>query len=103
MLTIRHPTSETDSQSNGIGPAKTGVEATAEARLRQASYVALHHVSCRLHDGVLTLRGRVPSYYLKQIAQTLLYSIEGVLKINNELDVISIPDPRREHDACLHS
>ena len=43
------------------------------------------------------------SWCVSKTRQTLLYSVEGVLKINNELDVISIPDPRREHDACLHS
>jgi len=96
MLTSRHPTSVTDSESNGIGSVETGVEEKAVARLRQASYVSLHHVSCRLHDGVLTLRGHVPSYYLKQIVQASLSSIEGVLRINNELEVMSIPDRLQE-------
>lgn len=70
--------------------AETSVEAQAEARLRQGSYVALHDLSCNLRDGVLTLRGRVPSYFLKQIAQSLLASLEGVLRINNELEVAPV-------------
>jgi hypothetical protein len=40
-------------------------------------------------DGVLTLRGRVPSYYLKQILQTWLRKLDGVQQIENEVDVVS--------------
>jgi hypothetical protein len=32
------------------------------------SYSSLRRVRCELVDGTLVLRGRVPSYYLKQVA-----------------------------------
>jgi hypothetical protein len=41
----------------------------AERRLRSHPYLALKNVSCGWLDGVLVLRGCLPSYYLKQIAQ----------------------------------
>jgi hypothetical protein len=40
----------------------------AEARLLNSPYLELRRVSCEFHEGVLTLRGNVPRYYLKQIA-----------------------------------
>ena len=40
---------------------------------------------------MLTLAGRVPSYYLKQIAQTVVRSVEGVFQINNQLSVCQGP------------
>jgi len=50
-------------------PADAGrAAAQAEARLRAHPYLALQRVSCECRDGVLVLRGRLPTYYLKQIA-----------------------------------
>jgi hypothetical protein len=44
-------------------------------------------LSCEWRDGVLTLRGRVPSYYLKQLAQACLQGLAGVTAIDNQLIV----------------
>lgn len=41
------------------------------------------------HDGHLTLRGRVPNFYLKQVLQELLRGIERVKRITNSVDVVS--------------
>ena len=40
-------------------------------------------------QGTLTLKGRLPSFYLKQVLQTLLCDIEGVEIIDNQVDVNS--------------
>ena len=39
--------------------------------------------------GVLILRGRVPTFYLKQILQTWLRKLDGVQHIDNQVDVVS--------------
>ena len=39
--------------------------------------------------GRLTLRGRVPSFYLKQMLQELLRGIEHVDQFRNEVDVVN--------------
>ena len=43
------------------------------------------------HDNVSVkaLKGRLPSFYLKQVLQTLLRDIEGIKLIDNQVDVIS--------------
>lgn len=72
-------------------PRERAVEALARAGLRRCSYTAIRDVSCEMRSGVLWLRGRVPSYYMKQIAQTVvrhvLEELEDAVDINNELDV----------------
>jgi osmotically-inducible protein OsmY len=59
----------------------------ARARLQADSH-RLNHVFCDYHRGALRLRGEVPTYYLKQVAQSLLLSLSGDHPIQNELTVI---------------
>jgi hypothetical protein len=44
-------------------------------------------VQCDNHEGVLILRGCVPSYFLKQIAQSLLIYLPSVEELDNHLKV----------------
>jgi osmotically-inducible protein OsmY len=60
----------------------------AAARLRQGLYLELRQVECSWHTGVLQLRGHVSSYYLRQIAQTLVQGLDGVEAIDNQLEVL---------------
>lgn len=63
------------------------VEANAKSRLRRSCYYQVQWVSCEFHEGVLTLRGQVSSYYLKQIVQTLVLRMDGVDEVNNRVEV----------------
>lgn len=38
---------------------------------------------------VLTIRGSVPSFYLKQMLQTVLGRLDGIARIDNQVDVVS--------------
>jgi BON domain len=38
---------------------------------------------------VLTIRGHVPSFYLKQVLQVLLKNLEGVERIDNQVEVVN--------------
>jgi osmotically-inducible protein OsmY len=59
----------------------------AQGRLRSSSYHAIREITCEFHEGVLTLRGRVPSYYLKQVVQELIRTVDRVSEINNRVGV----------------
>ena len=63
------------------------VQAEAQSRLRTSGYYELHLVSCDFHEGVLTLRGCVSSFYLKQVAQELIRRLDGAEEVNNRLEV----------------
>ena len=62
---------------------------SAESCLRSNSYLALKNVTCDYREGVLTLRGCLPSYYLKQVAQTVVARVAGGVRIVNEIEVVS--------------
>jgi hypothetical protein len=76
------------------GPATTtrtppdGLKELAGACLRRNPYLALKHVTCDCRDGVLVLRGCLPSYYLKQVAQEVVARLEGVEGVENEIKVV---------------
>ena len=58
-----------------------------ERRLRQYSYAALRYVEVAFREGTVKLSGRLPSFYLKQLAQTAARGVDGVEVIVNEIDV----------------
>ena len=60
----------------------------AEGCLRRTPYLALKNVACDCRDGVLVLRGCLPSYYLKQVAQEIVARLEGVQAIDNQIQVV---------------
>jgi hypothetical protein len=66
-----------------------GLQELAEGRLRRNPYLALKHVACDCRGEVLVLRGCLPSYYLKQIAQEAVASLEGVVRIDNQIQVVT--------------
>jgi osmotically-inducible protein OsmY len=60
----------------------------AQSRLlRNPWYASTRRVSCEFDNGVLTLQGTAPTYYLKQVAQALLVGIQGVERIDNQIEV----------------
>ena len=73
-----------------------GVADRARSRLLGNPYLALRNVQCDFADGVLTLRGCLPSYYLKQVAQTAVAQLDGVRQVVNLIQVV--PPTRREAD-----
>lgn len=56
-------------------------------RLHGTGHLRLRNVKVEEDAGRVTLKGRVPSYYLKQLAQTVAVSVGGVGQIRNELTV----------------
>jgi len=61
----------------------------AQAVLRRSSYFELRDVSCDFSGGILTLRGRVPTYHLKQLAQASVADVPGVVEVHNRVEVTS--------------
>lgn len=73
------------------------LEANANAVLGESSYHAVRNVSCEVCGCVLILQGRVPSFYMKQIAQEIVRQLlDGNLVIQNQLEV------DRTERSCLH-
>ena len=78
-------------QKIGLSTEELLIQSEAQSRLRTSTYDELHFISCEFHRGVLALRGRVSSFFLKQVAQTLIRSLDGVGEIDNRLEVAQSP------------
>ena len=62
-----------------------------KGRLSQSCHFTRHwrEIECDFCEGILTLRGCVPSFYLKQVLQSILKDVPGVRRIDNRVDVVS--------------
>jgi osmotically-inducible protein OsmY len=58
--------------------------------LRVSRYSSLCGISVIAHEGQVVLHGRVPTYYLKQLAQSATMSVHDVEAIKNNIEVCGI-------------
>ena len=86
-MNAKSSTIGTDSYATPVLRKELDVLERVRVLMREAPYHCLKQVACDFHEGVLTLRGRVPSFYLKQIAQELVANLVGVEVLRNHLDV----------------
>jgi osmotically-inducible protein OsmY len=70
-------------------PPPIEIAERAESELRRNGYVALKNISCEFHEGILTLTGCLPTYYLKQVAQEAVARVAGIERVDNRIDVVS--------------
>lgn len=69
-------------------PSPTATAAgAAQRRLHASTYTSLRGVRCETQDGAVVLRGRVASFYLKQLAQEAVRHADAACSIVNELEV----------------
>src|SRR5262245_40139893 len=88
MLAV-HPTgTEPDTQRPD---PQASIQEVAERALRSGPYPALKKLSCDYQGGVLVLRGCLPSYYLKQIAQEVVgHQVQGMDRLDNQIQVVRV-------------
>ncbi len=70
---------------------KKSIEGLARKRLvdDRSHAICFRELSFDYDAGVLTIRGRLRSFYLKQLVQELLRNLDGVERIENRADVVS--------------
>jgi osmotically-inducible protein OsmY len=61
---------------------------TIVQELRATGQMPLWDVEVSVAEGSVTLRGNVPTYYLKQLAQAIVLATPGVAKVHNDLNVL---------------
>lgn len=71
------------------------VERDAKQRLKSSCYQALKNITCRLQGGELVLKGEVPSYFHKQLAQEAVRTLNLEYSISNQIVVPLEGDWRR--------
>ena len=66
--------------------------------LQQSGHQLLRQVRVCESRGTVTLSGDLPTFYMKQMAQTIVGNVEGVYRVDNR---ISVPAPHgRQHIAA---
>jgi osmotically-inducible protein OsmY len=78
--TQEHPTREID-------PRERGLAECVQRSLRNARHQELRSVEVGVHEGLVTLKGNVETYYLKQLAQATAMQTAGVELVQNQIRV----------------
>ncbi|MGA2066764.1 MAG: BON domain-containing protein [Thermoguttaceae bacterium] len=61
---------------------------TAKERISRVPHLTLQRIWCEYEAGTLFLRGQVPSFYYKQLAQEAVNGLEQVHAVANEIEVV---------------
>jgi osmotically-inducible protein OsmY len=88
ILPTRQPTGEGKDALEAPARLEDGrlAERVAHA-LSATGYGPLRGIEVTIHEQLVILGGRVPSYHLKQVAQTTALAVSGARQVRNDLDV----------------
>ena len=62
----------------------------AQSRLSASPFLPLRALQCEGQNGHVTIRGRVPTGYLRKPSAMLVKSIDGVRRVTNEVEVLPL-------------
>ncbi len=68
-------------------PCQRQIGGAASECLRSSQHRFLRTIICECDQGTLTLRGKVSSFYRKQLAQEAVARITGAMRVVNEIEV----------------
>jgi len=64
------------------------ITARAKDLIRHHAHLSVQRIWCEFRGRQLYLRGQVPTFYLKQLAQTAVSGLDGVSQVVNEIEVL---------------
>jgi len=73
--------------SDNLPEAKT-LAGLAKHRILHQPHLRMQRIWCECDEGCLFLRGQVPSFYFKQLAQEAVVGMKGVRQVVNEIEVV---------------
>ncbi len=76
-----------DARRTSIFTADEQIRQLIERALSGTGYVQLREIAVDVRDGIATLNGCVPSYYLKQVAQCTVMALRDVGGVANDIEV----------------
>lgn len=62
----------------------------AQARLSTNPFLSLRCLRCQGQNGHVTISGRVPTGYLRDLSAMLVRSIDGVRRVTNEVEILPL-------------
>ena len=64
------------------------IEDAATEIFRASPYHQLRKIRCEFCDGIVVLHGQVPSFHMKQLAQSAVQSLEEDVEVDNRIEVL---------------
>ena len=58
-----------------------------DAAIQSSPHIARRELRCEVDHGHVVLKGVVNTYFQKQMAQEVVRRVDGVLRVDNELEV----------------
>lgn len=74
-------------QNDQVSRSHDDVEMEIKERLHFTQHAALRHITFNIEGTTVVLYGRVPSYYLKQLAQVKVTCVPGIDRVDNRIEV----------------
>lgn len=71
---------------NEVNPTALGAT-TLQEQFRSSPYWSVRQLSCVLDRGCVIVRGTLPSFYLKQVAQSIAIKELGNDRLRSDIDV----------------
>ena len=71
-----------------VSPGDRQIHSQAATALATSKYGALRKLTCRVSGGVVEITGRVPSFYLKQLAQSAVLHLDPTYVVRNLVRVV---------------
>jgi osmotically-inducible protein OsmY len=90
-------TSSSQRSRDSCGPDDDDLRSAALDRLQSSGYAALRRLQCQVTEGVVIVHGLVTSYFLKQMAQTVIQQLDGIQRVTNLVEV-RVADRSGDHE-----
>jgi osmotically-inducible protein OsmY len=87
MMATSSPTQATQPGCGILGTEDDRLHSAALKVLHSCGYAGLRRLRCEATDAVVIVHGVVPSYYLKQMAQTIVQRLDGIRSVVNLVEV----------------
>jgi len=88
-------TADSLSRTSTADPSEVvdAVAALCQQKLNASHYADLRQVVCHFHEGMLTMRGTVSTYYMKQLAYAAVRDVPGAESIVDRIEVAQPKSP----------
>ena len=80
--------------------ADVWIHVIVKRKLKLSVYPALRQLECEVAQGTVKVTGKVPSYFMKQMVQSLLLKVDGVNGIDNCVEVCVTSPAPEQSEPC---
>lgn len=95
LTTLERPAAQMPQRNPVPSPPRqpNSVEEAARRALLDSGRGPLRQVVCRVSGSTARLTGRLPSFFLKQMAQEIIRRVDGIHQVDNQVDVTIDEEP----------